>query len=215
MCRLLMVAVDTAPRVPMYPNCDSVVRKIFELCHQVWKVADEKQKEREKEEQSLYKIKVVDITDDETGEEENIESILKETFPNYEKDFEDTTDTEELKTDHHDDNHHDDNHHSDNLCEQFTESEVNRINQLHGNWFEPSFGHVTTAEQSNTFINMYTVGVELINKMGRVYKPGLTDIGGHMCASNDVIATNTKSLLHRWVWCVYRLLLLLLLLLLL
>lgn len=198
-----MVAVDTAPSflcVSLYPKCDSVIKRIFEFCHQIWKIADEKRKEREKDEQSLYKTKVVDITD-ENGEEEDIETVLKETFPNYEKDFEeDITDKEEWiepKTDRHDNNHHSDDHHGDDLCEQFDENEVNRIKQLHNDW---SSDHVTVTERSNAFINMYSVGVEILNKMGGVYKPGLTDIGGHIWASNDVIATNTMSHLHRWVW---------------
>lgn len=197
-----MVAVDMAMSL-LYstneltePNQDSIILSIFNLCHQVWKIADEKRKEREKEEQSLYhyKAKVVDIVD-ETGEE-SFDDTLRETFPSYEKDFEEA-ETKEEELSNNDKNSQKEVKDDDHCCEQIDDQEMTRIRLLHRNWSLSLSGHVTShvteQEQLFPFVNMYNIGGELINEMGGAYKPGLADVGGHILADNDVLSINMET----------------------
>ena len=182
---------------PVGPKCDSVFTRIFELCYQAWEIADQKQKEREKEENSLYRYKArtVDISDE--NSEDNIETALSEAFPNYEKDFEQTENIHEEPT------NENTTRESDDTCEQFDVQESSKIRQLHKGWLTShvTTSHVTSLDRHTSFVNMYSIGGELINEMGGAYKPGLADIGGHILANRDVLSMNTDSQNQRsFIW---------------
>lgn len=181
-----MIAVEIADMflhscLPIHsPERNRIISKVFELCYRVWRIADERRKEREEEEQSLYqyKTKAVDIG----NETEDIEEELDKQFPNYEQELESVEETEES-------NNKEPSHREEtDGPDMFEDNDVYKILQLHQHWLSPCIDPNTETE-SMLFHTMYCIGGQL-----RVpgYTPGLADIGGHIEACNGVLSIDTE-----------------------
>ena len=175
------------------PVFGSIVDEILARCYQVWKIAEDKRKEREKEEESLYhyKPKVVDIN--KTEEEDGGDAALHNAFPNYEKEFETTQTTNPV-----DQATNPPSFKEDSSYDQFEIQEMVTVTQLHWNWVSPPTGQVGVTKPSGVFLHMYNTGGDLINEEEEiVHRAGLSDIGGHIRACVDIMETSRDNSEHR------------------
>lgn len=89
------VSLKTLPELS--PSWRDIVWCLLELCESLWLQCEEKERERAREEESLYRFKTK--THKIAESEDTIEEVqLRTLFPSFEKDFADTEENEELSS---------------------------------------------------------------------------------------------------------------------
>lgn len=116
------------------PSWRDIVWCLLELCGSLWLQCEEKERERAREEESLYRFKTK--THQIAESEDTIEEVqLRTLFPSFEKDFADTVENEELSSIYVDN--------PQQCYVQFTPQEMEQICSLHmwacGKWYGASY----------------------------------------------------------------------------
>lgn len=113
------------------PSCLSVVNRLLGVCHMLWGLADQRERERAAEEESLYRYRPRTFEVSEREEELVMERQLKELFPSFENDFQ--GEGENHENDHDEQGVTDDSSKVTSACSlsQFTDDEMQLILSLH------------------------------------------------------------------------------------
>ena len=164
---LVMVAVECSLHVVTYIShvLPSVFKDILILCYDIWKEADEKEREKRKEEESLYhyKAQTCDITGDE-GRNEDKEIEL--TFPSYEIFF----------TGENNDSSKSIDKPKEGDYTQFTDVQMEKITCLHSYLY-----YTSDLPRSNSHLSAYETAEKLYTKLDDM--KDWDCVGGHakMC----------------------------------
>ena len=80
------------PHVFLSPFCLSLVKKVLAMCHTLWTIADEREREKAAEQESLYRFKPRTFEISEREEDTIVDRQLQEMFPSFEEQFQDEED---------------------------------------------------------------------------------------------------------------------------
>ena len=129
------------PHMFLSPFCLSLVKKVLAMCHTLWTIADEREREKAAEQESLYRFKPRTFEISEREEDTIVEKQLQEMFPSFEEQFQDEED------DHKSDDSYEDRPDSSTQStlssfsssfSQFTDDEMHLILSLHLTTFTPT-----------------------------------------------------------------------------
>lgn len=111
-----------------------LVKNVLSLCQQLWFAADEKRREKEAQEESLYQFKPRTFQISEREEDIMIDRELQKLFPSFEAEFQ----SEEERTDLMENDDSDRMDQSSSSFSQFTDDEMQLITSLHLTTFTSS-----------------------------------------------------------------------------
>ena len=126
------------------PFCLSLVKKVLAMCHMLWTIADERERKKAVEQESLYRFKPRTFEISEREEDTIVERQLQEMFPSFEEQFQDEEDDQKS-----DDSYEDRPDSSiqstsppsssfSSSISQFTDDEMHLILSLHLTTFTPT-----------------------------------------------------------------------------
>ena len=125
------------------PFCLSLVKKVLAMCHTLWTIADEREREKAVEQESLYRFKPRTFEISEREEDMIAEKQLQEMFPSFEEQFQDEEDDRKSDDSYEDglDNSTQSTPPSSSFSSsfsQFTDDEMHLILSLHLTTFTPT-----------------------------------------------------------------------------